>query len=211
MPTLKQIAKILILALLVSCQPSEMKIGVQPFGNFDPKLVDTIAKVIEETYNSKVYILEAKPLPENSFINIKSPRYRADSLLIYLKKNKPDSLKYIIGLTNRDISTTKKDRKGKVREPHSKYSDWGIFGLGYMPGVSCVASTFRISNNPKVQISRFKKICIHELGHNMGLRHCTSELCVMQDANETIKTVDSVNLSFCKTCQRKLGLKLRQN
>lgn len=45
----------------------------------------------------------------------------------------PDSLDYIIGLTDKDISTTKK-ANGKMLEPASKYKDLGIMGLGFCPG-----------------------------------------------------------------------------
>ena len=47
-------------------------------------------------------------------MNIKSPRYRADSILRILKREKPDSIDYLIGILNKDISTTKRDRKGNI-------------------------------------------------------------------------------------------------
>ncbi|MBA3900556.1 MAG: hypothetical protein H0X62_10155 [Bacteroidetes bacterium] len=50
-----------------------------------------IINVLEEKYGIPVMVLPGKALPENAFVNIKSPRYRADSLLINLKKSKPDS------------------------------------------------------------------------------------------------------------------------
>ena len=66
-----------------------------------------------------------------------------DQLIKILKETKPDSLDFIIGLIDKDISTTKKDSKGHPLEPISKYQDWGVFGLGYRPGVSCIVSTYR--------------------------------------------------------------------
>jgi len=99
-------------------------------------------------------------------------------------------------------SGTKKDKIGKIKQPESKYRDFGIFGLGYLPGSSCIVSIFRLQNTTKENfIMRLKKICIHEIGHNMGLPHCkSSENCVMKDAAESIKTIDKVNLSFCEAC-----------
>lgn len=39
------------------------------------------------------------------------------------KKNKVDSLDFILGLTSKDISVTKKDKRGKVKNPTYKYGD----------------------------------------------------------------------------------------
>lgn len=125
-----------------------------------------------------------------------------------MREEKPDSVDFIIGLTSKDISITKRDKRGNIKKPETKYADWGIFGLGFRPGPSCVVSIHRIQNPDKALfIERFKKICIHEIGHNMGLKHCDSdENCVMRDAAETIKTVDRVKLSLCTDCKLKIGL-----
>ena len=85
-----------------------------------------------------------------------------------------------------DISVT----KGKVE-------DFGVMGLGYRPGKSCVASTFRLDkNNRNLQ---FYKIAIHELGHTQGLKHCPEKHCFMRDAeggNPTNELSD-----FCNNCK----------
>ena len=196
---------ILIVFLSISCftRNRTLRIGIQPFENFDPVLIDTIALAIRKTYEADVYILPSVKLPESAFIHVKSPRYRADSLIKYLKRNKSDTLDYVLGLTHNDISTTKRDKFGRVKQPPYKYTDWGIFGLGYRPGPSCVVSSYRIKTmDQELFFSRLKKICIHELGHNMGLPHCSSEKCVMQDAAETIRTIDRVHQELCEKCRR---------
>lgn len=138
-------------------------------------------------------------------MHLKTPRYRADSLLIDLAQHKPDSLDYIIGLTQVDISTTKRDAQGQILTPIEKYTDWGIFGLGYRPGPSCVVSTYRLKHtNHTTFVSRLKKIAIHEIGHNTGLPHCqASPHCVMQDAVESIRTIDAADMQLCKSCRLK--------
>lgn len=120
-----------------------------------------------------------------------------------------DTIDLIIGLTNQDISTSKYDENRKIKLPVSKYSDWGILGLGYRPGVSCVVSTYRIKHpNYEKFIDRFQKIAMHEIGHNMGLIHCTkSENCVMRDAAEKISTVDNVQLKLCPSCLKQISSK----
>ena len=140
-------------------------------------------------------------------MNIKSPRYRADKLIQWLKHHKPDSVNHVLGLISKDISTTKKDKFGRVKEPKTRYEDWGIFGLGYRPGGSCIVSSYRLKRNTsKMQYEeRIKKVSVHEIGHNLGLKHCKSGApCVMEDAAETIKTIDRVPLKLCKSCMQKL-------
>jgi archaemetzincin len=141
-------------------------------------------------------------LPPEAFVQIKSPRYRADSLLRFLLKVKPDTVDYMMGLTSHDISTTKRDKGGRMLKPESKYRDWGVFGLGFRPGYSCVISTYRIHHeDSRKYMDRLIKICIHEFGHNVGLHHCPTPGCVMQDAVETIKTVDTGSRELCSWCR----------
>lgn len=111
-----------------------------------------------------------------------------------------------MGLTSKDISITKKDKWGKVKKPAYKYQDWGIMGLAYCPGNSCIVSTFRINNtNSKIHFSRFKKVAVHEFGHNLGLPHCPDKKCVMTDAVESVKTIDYAKLALCSDCNKKLN------
>jgi len=125
-------------------------------------------------------------------------------LIRFLRKNIDRNYDFIIGLTDKDISTTKYSNTSTktIKEPTYKYADWGIFGLGFMPGKSCIVSTFRLKE--KNFRSRFIKICCHELGHNFGLPHCSDKSCIMQDAAETIKTIDNVKLNLCNSCKKKI-------
>ncbi|TDM00056.1 MAG: hypothetical protein C4K58_02080 [Flavobacteriaceae bacterium] len=200
-----------LLLLLFSCQkePKERIIGIQPYNHFEREILDSLQSTLHKMYGFTVVVLEEKPLPKSAFVNIKSPRYRADSLIKILKNTKPDSLSYVLGLTERDISTTKRDSKGKILLPEQKYRDWGVFGLGFCPGKSCVVSTFRLDKKSVDRarfFSRLSKISTHEMGHNLGLAHCPNKECVMQDAAETIVTIDNVELRLCGECSGKIGL-----
>lgn len=202
---LKKIAFYTFVFMIVSCSKKQINIGIQPYVGFEPDLIDTIKVALERTYFAKVVVLPQMEVPKNSYVNIKTPRFRADSLIKELKLNKSDTIDYVLGLINSDISTTKRDKNGKIKEPSSKYIDWGVFGLGYQPGQSSIVSTFRIkTENKKLYIIRLKKVCIHEVGHNFGLKHCSSDMCVMQDAAETIKTVDNVKMELCEKCKQKI-------
>jgi archaemetzincin len=192
-----------LLLINLGCDTSiqSKTIGVQPYIGIDKQLIAEVKEALEDVYSMKVIILEEVELPKTAYVNIKSPRYRADSLLRHLKRVKPDSIDFVLGLTAKDISTTKKDASGKIKSPKSKYQDWGIMGLGYRPGPSCVVSTYRIKiPNKKLFLERLKKVSVHEIGHNLGLKHCETDFCVMRDAAETVKTIDKVELRLCDSC-----------
>lgn len=197
---------IALIFILCYCDAKEKTVAIQPFEKNNPQLIDSISSAIKEVYGYNIIVLEAINYPKNSFINVKSPRYRADSIIKFLKTELPKNANYIIGVCEKDISTTKKDSKGNTLQPLSKYQDWGVFGLGYRPGISCVVSSFRTDKLSSKFYERMQKISVHEIGHNLGLPHCSySKFCVMNDAAETIKTVDRVNLSLCENCKKKLN------
>ncbi len=199
---------LLALPILISCSSKQEKaIALQPYNGFNLSLTDTIQVAIQNFYGLKAHILAPIEIPKATFVNVKSPRYRADKLIKLLKKNKPDSIDHILGLIAKDISTTKRDHLRKVKKPESKYKDWGIFGLGYRPGASCIVSSYRLKKKVSqgVYKDRLKKVCLHELGHNFGLKHCKSGApCLMQDAVESIKTIDKEPLALCPSCLNKI-------
>ncbi len=51
---------------------------------------------------------------------------------------------------------------------------------------------------------RLVKVVNHELGHTLGLPHCPSAGCLMEDAKGTIVTVDNETGAFCDGCKKKL-------
>ncbi len=189
-------------------QQGPRTILIQPYGSANLTAIEAIKEVLENTYGSEVVVNPSLHIPRSAFVKIKTPRHRADTLIAQLKRNKPEGVDFVLGLTNKDISTTKYANFGMVKEPKSKYIDWGIFGLGYRPGPSSIVSTFRLQHKDKALfLSRLKKVCLHEVGHNMGLKHCKSnEVCVMRDAAETIRTIDRVGERLCLHCQSKIGI-----
>lgn len=183
----------------------ETIIGIIPYKGISNEKVAMLRKSIKDYYGIETKLLPQQALPKTAFINIKSPRYRADSLIAIQQRNMPEDVDYILGLTESDISVTKKDGNGKIKRPEWKYNDFGIMGLAYCPGKSCIVSGFRLKHKDKeVHFGRFKKVVIHELGHNFGLPHCPNKKCVMTDAVEKIATIDNANPELCSDCKKKI-------
>jgi archaemetzincin len=172
-------------------------IAIQPLGSVSTQYIEAVRKALTNAYGAKIIVYASLPMPQKAFVNIKTPRYRADILIDYLKSIKPDSADYILGLTEYDISITKTNGIGRVKQPESRYNDFGIFGLGNKPGVSCVVSTFRLGKpNSELAFNRLAKITVHEIGHNLGLNHCPDKKCVLTDAVEKISTIDNTTVSY---------------
>lgn len=198
---------ILIVSSCGKKNTNQIIVAIQPYETIDQSVVDTVKNAIEMYYGFKVSVLGANKLPKTAFTTLKTPRYRADSLIRFQKNEKHDSIDYVIGLTDQDISCTKYDLNGEIKAPKATYQDWGIFGLGYKPGCSSIVSTFRLkkSINKNQFIDRIKKVALHELGHNLGLPHCKSSAkCFMKDAAESIRTIDEEELDMCSSCKRKI-------
>lgn len=116
----------------------DKKVGLVPYGPVSEVLMDSLASILEREYRAEVIVLPQRELPASAFVNVKSPRYRADSLLIDLLRIRPNSIDHLLGITRSDISTSKRDADGKIKDPEYKYADWGIFGLAQRPGRSAV-------------------------------------------------------------------------
>ncbi len=157
-------------------------IEIQPFEDLPDSYLTYVEMELKKIYDR----VEVKPrieLPKKAFN--KRLRYRADTIIEYLSQITINHhLK--MGLTSKDISCT-----------NGKYPDWGVMGLGYCPGKSCVASSFRLDKT-KVKEQLFK-VAIHELGHTQGLPHCPVKTCFMRDAKGKNNTDEEKE--FCVKCK----------
>lgn len=178
------------------------KVAIQPFEDFPQDITKEVQMAIDSMYDIESTILKPINLPKSAYYQPRN-RYRADSLIRYLREEKPNDYDKILGLTTSDISTTK-----------DGYKDFGIMGLGFRPGESCVGSLYRVQRGAKNRqqiISRFRKVTVHELGHNFGLKHCTYDVkCLMQSAKGKATTIDKADEILCENCRRLISGKLRK-
>jgi archaemetzincin len=165
-------------------------IYIQPLGDVNYSCVYEVKKTLEMFYGVKVNV-KTKLEFTDDILSPSKTRYDAGKIL-----RKYDSNDVLLILTEKDI-THRKDEN----------PEWGIFGLGFCPGKTCVISTFRLRKNVNQEkmIERLTKVAVHEIGHNMGLDHCiNNNECLMNDAGGTIKQVDSEKIWFCDKCRNRL-------
>jgi len=165
--------------------------------DFPEGLDAAIAEGLERELQVRVETMPARPLPEEAYYAPRR-RYRADTLLEHLGpllEDAPPHVK-VLGFTARDISTT---ARGAY--------DWGVFGLGDLGGRSAVLSTFRLRRRVRDQDHfRFRVVttAVHEVGHTLGLEHCTEHRCVMNDAHGSIRPVDESTGSLGRECRAEM-------
>jgi archaemetzincin len=184
----------------MAIRPQDARIAVQPLGSFDMTLVDQIARGLTDELGVAVQRESAVELPRAAYYP-RNRRYRAELLLDVLRVRMRAPANRILGVTEVDISTT----------AHGVY-DWGILGLGDMPGPACVVSLFRCRRHAhnEAQVGfRMVTTCLHEVGHTLGLNHCPDRRCLMTDARGTVRTVDQTSGRLCHRCRARLGLAVR--
>jgi len=180
-------------------------VAILPYDGIHQNEIDAVSKAIHDFYQINTIVLEIRDLPESAFINIKSPRYRADSIIRIQNRIFPGDVDYVLGLTNKDVSVTKNNPDGSIKAPVWKYNDFGVMGLAFSPGNSAIVSTFRLKSKDKtLQFERLRKVAIHEFGHNLGLSHCPNKGCIMESASEKIATIDNEKMQLCKDCRKML-------
>lgn len=172
------------------------RLVILPLGNGlrDPD-VTFVKRCLEAFYDFRVDVLERQPLPNEAYYPPRK-RYRAERLLAFLNAHAPPDAERIVGLTSVDISTT----KGKV-------FDWGVLGLATIDGRVGVLSNFRCRRGTKTAMTaldRFGKVAVHEVGHTLGLEHCPTVSCLMEDAKGTVVTADR-EYDLCPRCRERLA------
>ena len=148
-----------------------------------------------------VTIEPAVALPKSAQSSEKA-RYRAEKLLDVLEAlplTGDVTHAKVMGVADIDIVTEKNGNP-----------NWGILGLGAIDGRCSVISTYRMRRkfekgggaSDAVVRERLWKITLHELGHTLGLQHCPTKGCIMEDGHGTVKTIDG-ETELCAPCAQK--------
>ena len=181
-----------LITSLANSQPIKT-VYIQPLGDVDIEVISTVKSSVETFYGYKCIVKPKSPLTEDILTDSKK-RYEASRIL-----QKFNSKQNLIILTEKDIAC----KNGNIPE-------WGIFGLGYRPGTTCVVSTKRLKKNVSHDefLDRLVKTSLHEIGHNLGLNHCDNDVrCLMQDAKGSAKCFKVEKKWLCGKCRKSIGMK----
>lgn len=179
-------------------------IALQPLDNFDKEQLDFIRDEISSFYNRKVIILKPQVIPD-TFIFPKTGMYSADSIINFLYRLANDTIIEVVGLTHRNIYIMAEIKKEQIKDNVANAYFSCVFGLGDVSGNFCVISDFLIhSTYPPRSKHRLRTVVFHEMGHNLGLQHCSDDKCIMSEQNGKISTLDKSGNDYCSKCKGKL-------
>jgi archaemetzincin len=169
-------------------------VAIQPLGEVPEDQITAVSDALRETYGVDIRVLPPTDHPQAAWYEPRH-RWRAERLLDFLEPRLPADCDRILGMTTDDISTTK-----------GEHEDWGILGLANLPGAAAVISFYRCRRrvHDVDPIERLRRVAIHEIGHTLGLPHCSTYGCYLEDAGGTVETVDRETF-LCDACRARLG------
>ena len=179
-------------------QSSPFRVYVQPLGpGWTGSETGAVTDAIRKTYWFEVSVLLSRDLPKEAY-NAPLGRYRAERILVELAPWLPKGGLRILAVTEADISA-----------PKNGVPDWGVMGLAsYDLPVAVISScrARRTASRPSQTLERLGKLAVHELGHTLGLPHCPSPRCDMQDACGGAARLDR-SIGLCEHCRENLRSK----
>jgi archaemetzincin len=172
-----------------------MEIELQPVGDIEPDILHRLRDRLHKTFGCPIHIKALIAIPQESFSPDRD-QFLSDTFLMTLAADKKPGV-YRLGITGVNLYTEELNFVFGQADSAGKVSIISLHLLrpenyGHPPDVHLL-------------IQRAEKEAVHELGHNLGMGHCTDPSCVMHFSNSLIDT-DVKNPHFCSKCQPKLPL-----
>ncbi|HUL17435.1 MAG TPA: archaemetzincin [Terriglobales bacterium] len=124
-------------------------------------------------------------------------QYYSTALLLQLATRNPDNNRHLVGISGVDLYV-----------PILTF----VFGEAQLAGNCAIVSLYRLREefyglppSPELEQERLLKVTVHELGHTLGLRHCTDWRCVMASTHSA-ERMDIKSAEFCSICKRRARL-----
>jgi archaemetzincin len=167
------------------------------FGYFEKDFLEKIAGTVKQEFPFPVNIKEGR-IDLSEFYDPGRRQYDGIKLLKAVDSMFASESVKMLGLFNIDLFI-----------PILTY----IFGQAYLRGRSGIVSSYRLKNelygmrqDENLLNDRFRKICIHELGHAFGLIHCHTPTCVMKSSTY-VEDIDLKSHNLCINCRNEIGIK----
>jgi archaemetzincin len=168
-----------------------MHVDIVPVGDVPVQIKRAASAGLRSVYDCDATLHDARALPDGSYDEGRG-QYRAEAFI---------ELAGRVGSAEKNIAITTEDLFYRRRNY--------VFGLAYLSGNGSVVSTYRLQtaadggrlnrSERDVFTERVRKEVVHEIGHTLGLEHCSDETCVM-NFSPTVREVDVKEQHLCADC-----------
>ena len=168
-------------------------IDIQPLGGAEPDVLQSVSTALEEAFGVAANVRN-RVISIGQFYDERRGQYNSTEILKLLDHphGSDHGRHHVVGIT-----------------PHDLFIQilTYVFGEAALGGNVAVVSYHRFHNelyglspDRPLVLERIRKVAIHEVGHSLGLVHCSVQSCVMHAASY-VEELDLKGHEFCPLCR----------
>lgn len=165
-------------------------------------LTERLCEAVAERLGVECILLPERELPPTGYHVIRG-QYSGDVLLRELSRMGVDTGAKHLGIVDVDMYARGLNFIFGIAQVGGDFALISLYRLGYIPPGLSTAERNRL------MFERALKEAVHELGHTLGMTHCSNKRCVMSFSN-SLEEVDAKSADFCEEHRTQLARILKR-